>query len=233
MAFCSNCGNALLGSERFCAQCGTDVSAKPSAAPNPNAPPPPPPMQPVAATPVQYAVPAQSPRGFAVPPGPPAPVPQKHSGMMGTVVVLAIVAGLGYYYYAKSHPGTNPSAAPATTPASQPAAPAAPPPPGQGSGANAALVNQQAFDAHWQEENGFLVLTTAKWTNNSAVALNSAVVQCEQDNAEGTDLSQYRVTLNGPTAANAWSSYSNIQIGAFIASTAKVNCTVVHVKPAS
>ncbi len=228
MAFCSNCGNALLGSERFCAQCGTGVSAKPSAAPIPNSPPAAPPIQQAAAAPTPYAVPAHGPGSF---PGPPAPVPQKHSGLMGTVAILAIVAGLGYYYYAKSHPGANAPGSPATTPAaSQPAAPAAP---GQGSGANAALVNQQSFDAHWQEENGFLVLTTAKWTNNSAVAITSAVVQCEQDNAEGTDLSQYRVTLNGPTAANAWSSYSNIQLGVFIASTAKVNCTVVHVKPAS
>jgi hypothetical protein len=58
-------------------------------------------------------------------------------------------------------------------------------------------------------------------------------VQCDQDDANGNDLSQYRVTLNGPTNPSATSSYSNIQIGAYIANTAKVNCTVAHVKPAS
>jgi hypothetical protein len=153
--------------------------------------------------------------------------------MLGTVIVIVIVAGLGYYYYSKAHPGAG---SPASNPpaASQPAPqPGAPTPPPAGSGGNAALVNQQAFNAHWQEENGFLVLTTATWANNSGVGLTSAVVQCEQDDANGTDLSQYRVTLNGPTNANTTSSYSNIRIGAFIANTTKVNCTIVHVKPAS
>jgi hypothetical protein len=168
-----------------------------------------------------------------MPPG--QPVVQKRNGMLGPVIVLLIIAGIGYYYYNKSHAGTSaPAANPpaAGPPASQPGAPSAPPS-SSGSGGNAALVNQQTFNAHWQEENGFLVLTTATWANNSAVALTSAVVQCEQDDANGNDLSQYRVTLNGPTNPNATSSYSNIRIGAFIATTNKVNCTIVHVKPAS
>jgi hypothetical protein len=78
-----------------------------------------------------------------------------------------------------------------------------------------------------------LVLTTAKWSNNSTANITSAVVQCEQDDASGTDLSQYRVTLNGPTAPNTWSSFSNIQIGAVANNMSKVNCSIVHVKPAS
>lgn len=252
MAFCSNCGNTLTGKERFCAQCGADVSAKTAAAGAPSSPPPAAPVPPPAAqvfasapqpatqafasAPPQYVAPAQGPVVVAVPPGQAPAGAQNRNSMLGTIIVIVIVAGLVYYYYSKSHPGAStPASNPPTAsqPASQPGAPSAPPPAGSGSGGNAALVNQQAFNAHWQSENGFLVLTTATWANNSAVALTSAVVQCEQDDANGADLSQYRVTLNGPTNANATSSYSNIRIGAFIANTAKVNCTIVHVKPAS
>jgi hypothetical protein len=191
----------------------------------------PPPMQ-------HYAgAPGQSPMAVAYPPQ--AQPSQQKKGMMGTVVVVVIVAAIGYYYYTKSHPTTPPVAN--NPPASQPGTPSAPgdpgtpntPPPAGGGGGSAALVNQQAFTAQWANQNGMLMLTTAKWTNNSTTNLTSAVIQCEQDDASGTDLSQYRVTLNGPTPPNTWSSYSNIQIGAVATNMSKVNCTIVHVKPAS
>lgn len=239
MAFCSNCGNQLKGSEKFCAQCGSDISTKPASASGPAASAPvaappvaPPPVQPVAATPYPVGVPV--PMAMGVPP-PVQPAAQK-KGMMGTVVVVLIVAAIGYYYYNKAHSNPTPSAS--NPPASQPGTPSSPPastPPGNGGsgGGNAALVGQQAFTAQWANQSGMLVLTSAKWSNNSTTNLTSAVVQCEQDDTNGTDLSQYRVTLNGPTAPNTWSSYSNIQIGAVANNMAKVNCTIVHVKPAS
>jgi hypothetical protein len=188
----------------------------------------------MASGPVQYvAAPGQPPIAVAYPP--PAQPTQQKKGMMGTVVVVVIVAAIGYYYYTKTHPPTPPIAN--NPPASQPGAPSAPSTPpgngGGGGGANAALVNQQAFTAQWANQNGMLVLTTAKWTNSSTTNISSAVIQCEQDDANGTDLSQYRVTLNGPTPPNTWSSFSNIQIGAVATNLSKVNCAIVHVKPAS
>lgn len=249
MAFCNSCGNQLTGKERFCAQCGADTSAKPSTAatsvaaapPTPSVAPPPPPMvappvQQMGNGPVQYmAAPGQPPIAVGYPP--PAQPTQQKKGMMGTVVAVVIVAALGYYYYTRSHPPTPPVAN--NPPASQPGTPtpgAPSTPPGNGGGgggANAALVNQQAFTAQWANQNGMLVLTTAKWTNSSTTNITSAVIQCEQDDANGTDLSQYRVTLNGPTPPNTWSSFSNIQIGAVATNMSKVNCAIVHVKPAS
>jgi hypothetical protein len=132
--------------------------------------------------------------------------------MMGTLLVLAAIVGGGYYYY--NH-GTTPAPAPTPQP-----------------GDTKALVQQQTFNAQWQAENGMLVLTSAKWTNSASVPLSAATVQCEQYNADGTDLSQYRVTLNGPTNPNSASTYSNIQMGAVAGGMAKVNCDVVHVKAA-
>jgi len=216
MAFCSNCGNQLSGNEKFCAQCGQTVSAGTAApAPTPMAmpmPPTPPLVQPVATAPVAFAAPPVAPAGVAVPPAA-QPAAQK-KGMMGTVILVVIVAGLGYYYYNRIHPKPP---APVPQPAPQPSP-------------NPALVNQQSFNAQWQNESGMLVLTTAKWNNNSTTDLASATVQCEQYDAIGTDLSQYRVTLNGPTPANTWSSYSNIRIGAIANRMTKVNCSIVHVK---
>ncbi|MFZ0632582.1 MAG: hypothetical protein WA399_15635 [Acidobacteriaceae bacterium] len=144
-----------------------------------------------------------------VPTEPPAAA-QKRGGMTGTLVVLAAIVAVGYYYY--NH-GKAP--APAPTPPQT---------------TSQALVQQQSFNAQWQAEGGMLVLTSAKWTNSANVTLSAATVQCEQYNADGTDLSQYRLTLNGPTEPNTASTYSNIQIGAVASGMSKVNCDVVHVK---
>jgi len=149
--------------------------------------------------------------------------------MMGTVLVVLIAAGIGYYYYNKTHPPTPAN----NPPASQPATPGNPPSSGSGGGGSAALVNLQNFNAHWQDENGMLVLTTASWANNSNVTITSATLQCRQFNGAGTDLSEYRWTLNGPTNAGATSTYSNISLGATASGMTRVDCEIIHVKPAS
>jgi hypothetical protein len=217
--FCSNCGHSLANNERFCPECGHDVSAKTAGAPIPTPGPQPAPVQQLAGVPAQYSGPTPIPVAIPMPQAAP-----KRFGTLGTVLVTAVIVVVGLYYYGNSHPSSTPA-----TPPSTPAAP----PPAAGGGNNAALVQQQAFEAHWENTNGMLMLTTAKWTNNSTVNMTSAVVQCEQDNDGGTDLSQYRVTLNGPTNGNAYSTYSNIQIGAVATGMSKVNCTIVHVKPGS
>jgi TIR domain-containing protein len=157
----------------------------------------------------------------------PPPPDAAKGGMMGTVIILLLVVGIGYYFYQKSQNPTAPPAA--STPAPQPG-PTNTPPPNPGGGGDAAALKQQNFVAHWENQSGLLVLTTAKWTNNSTVNVTTAVVQCEQDDAGGHDLSQYRVTLNGPTPANTWSSYSNIHLGSVAKGMTQVNCTVVHIK---
>jgi hypothetical protein len=246
MAFCNKCGNQLTGNEKFCAQCGADVIAKPSgsAAPVPS----------VIPTPVPSAPPVHTQPLVSAPPPPPPPVQQvqyvpagpapvavpysqvqpaggaKKGGMMGTVVVLVIVAAIGYYYYNKSHITPSPTPSP-TPPASQPG-PQSNPPPSGGTGNNKALQAQQSLSAQWQTANGFIVVT-AKWTNNATVNMTSAVMECDQYNAGGTELAQFRVTLNGPTPPNTWSSYSSVQMGEAAADVSKLNCNIVHVTPAT
>ena len=210
-AFCSNCGKPLEGSGHFCVNCGAEIPSGAGAGPAVVSPPAAPPVQPMAA--VQYAGAVPIPAG--IPTAPPA-APQKRSGMMGTLIVLAVIVGGGYYYY---NQGKAPSPSPSPTPTPVPAP-----------SNDQALVQQQSFNAQWQDESGMLVLTSAKWTNSANVTLSSATVQCEQYNADGTDLSQYRITLNGPTGGNTTSSYSNVQIGAVATGLSKVNCDVVHVK---
>jgi hypothetical protein len=254
MAFCNNCGNQLKGSERFCAQCGADVSAKttsiasspsvaPTAAPGPvpSAAPIPayvpvasnaPPVQHAAAAPAAYApgVPGHIPGAYVPPAQNP---PAQNKGILGTVFVVVIVAAIGYYFYQnyqKTHSNTNQPTT-STPPASQPGGtPTNPPSPG--TGGNTALLQQQDLSAQWQATGGFL-LVTAKWSNGSTVNLSTAVMECDQYDANGTELSQFRVTLNGPTPANTWSSYSNIKMGAVANGLTKLACRIAHVTPAS
>ena len=245
MAFCSNCGNQLKGNEKFCAQCGTVLASKPSETasasasvptPVPVAPAPPPaPPQPIASnhplpgTPVHY-VPASQPIGVPLPP--PAQ-PANKNGMLGTILILALVAGIAYYFYDKSHSnGGNPQAnTPPSQPQPQPQAPPIPAPTGGNSG-NAALLQSQHLDAQWQSANGFIVVN-AKWTNSSSVNLASATMECDQYDNGGTDLSQFRMTLNGPTPPQTWSSYSNVQMGEAANGVNKLVCNLVHVTPSN
>ncbi len=229
MAFCSNCGHQLAGNEKFCAECGADTATKTATAPAANFAPGPGPAP--AATPLAQPIASTPYPGVPVAVGVPPPVQpaQQKKGMMGTVVVIILVAGIGYYFYNKSHTPAKPAPAPAPTAQNPPAS-------GSGSGSgngggNAALVNQQTFNAHWQDQSGMLVLTTATWANNSSTNITSATLQCRQYNAAGTDLSEYRVTLNGPTNAQASSTFTNIALGATATGMAKVDCSIIHVKP--
>jgi hypothetical protein len=158
---------------------------------------------------------------------PPAQPVQQKKGMVGTVVIVLLVAGLGYYFYSKSHVPAKPAPTPA------PVVQTPPPNGNSGNGGTAALVKLQSFNAHWQDESGMLTLTTATWANNSTTDIASATLQCRQFNTAGTDLSEYRVTLNGPTKAQASSQFSNISLGATASGMTKVDCSIIHVKPAS
>lgn len=263
MAFCSNCGNQLTGTEKFCAQCGTVVASRPSPAPEAAAPasasgsapaatppsataavpppplPPPAPPQPMAAThlppgtPVHYVPPGQVPIGV---PMPPPAQPANKNGMLGTILIVVLVAGIGYYYYNKIHPspGTPQANNPPSQQQPQPQQqnPPIPTPSGGGNGGNATLLQAQQLDAQWQSANGFIVVN-AKWTNSSTVNLASAVMECDQYDTGGTDLSQFRMTLNGPTPPQTWSSYSNMQMGAVATGVNKLVCNLVHVTPAN
>jgi hypothetical protein len=224
MAFCGNCGHQLTGNEKFCGECGVETH------PATSLPQPVPAQLPTAAPP-----PVDSPGPVPVPPASPAPPVRQKKGIMGTVVVVVAVALIGYYVYSRSRPPVDPAPSPAPAPAPAPAplpAVQTPPPAVNPTGTDPAqLVAQQAFNAHWQDQSGMLVLASATWANNSDTPLASATLQCHQFNDAGTDLSMYRVTLDGPTAANSTSTFTNISLGATATGMTKVDCSIIHVKP--
>ena len=99
MAFCSNCGTQLEGTERFCVKCGVEqttkaggaVAAPPAAMPQP-------PVQPFAGVPPQH-----SPAPVPIPIMMPSPAPAKGSSLKWIVLVLVVVAGGLYYNHNRNH----------------------------------------------------------------------------------------------------------------------------------
>src|ERR1017187_7159209 len=198
MAFCSKCGTLLQGDERFCVKCGNDVSAQTASTAAPSTPVPP--VQPIAAVPASFVPPAPIPVAVAIP----AQASAKRSGLLLVVIVLVVVAA-GYYYYTKHK------------------APAAPQP-----GADAALVKQQAFNADWRNSFGFVQVYNARWTNNAAVVIQSATLECDQYAGNGTDLAQMRITLNGPLQPGASTTFNPFQMGEVAVNVNRVKCNVVY-----
>jgi len=206
MAFCKNCGTQLQGDEHFCVECGTEVSPQgngaAAAAPHGTVSPMQvPPAPPVPGMPGTYLPPGAIPIAMIQPQAPP-----KRGGWIKALLVIALVAAVGYYFV-KHLPSSS------TDPA-----------------ANAALTKLQTFDAHWQAIYGFVQVSNGKWTNNATIAIDSATLECDQYDSNGTDLAQMRTTLNGPIQPGASETFNPFQMGAVAANVYKVTCTIVHVK---
>jgi hypothetical protein len=212
MAFCGNCGNQLQSDERFCVKCGHDVSANAvrtatSVAAPPVQPAAPhvqaatPALQPAAA--VQYAAPGAIPMPVAVPQAPP-----KRGGVVGTVILVALVAA-GLYYYSKHR---TPPTPPVTT---------------------AQLAQQQNFAGHWENVFGFIEVSNGKWVNNAKLAIQTATLECDQYSSNNTDLAQMRTTLNGPVQPGASATFNTFQMGTVADYMNHVNCWIVDVSPAT
>jgi hypothetical protein len=241
MAFCKNCGAELEGNEKFCVKCGTPVDvnqATPPIGPVLRAPvavmQAPPPPRPVAGSYASFGAPP-----VAVPL--PQAQPMKHSWAT-TVIVLVVLAAGGYYYQkhqaapAAPQPGTAP-AQPAQAPQpAQPAVPTAPSQPGAAPtvpGGGQGSAQQQAFAGHWQVVNGYVVISNATWKNNANVAMQSAVLECDQFNMGRTDLAQMKMTLNGPVQPGGTVTFNAFQMGGVVMNMNTVNCGIVDVTPAN
>jgi hypothetical protein len=155
--------------------------------------------------------------------------------MWAWIVVLGLVAA-GYSYYSNNKQAAPAPPAGATPPAAgtPPAAATPPAAPGQPvvQGQPVALVQQQSFDGHWKAIYGMVEVTNAAWTNHSAVAIQSAVLQCDQYAANGADLSQNRTTLNGPVQPGGTATFNPFQMGAVTVYMSRVTCAIVAVTPA-
>jgi hypothetical protein len=244
MAFCGNCGAQLTGDEHFCSKCGNQVATN------------------GAATPVATArgpagsevYPAQMPIPVVMATSPVAQTKGKGLIWAG-IIVLALLAGA---YYSKHHqqtpsgpgqwtpgqapgaqgrPGAardpatapNPSGAPGPAPA--PGAPVEPGEPGPG-GPNAALVEQQEFSNDSSPANGVVEIFNGRWTNNSSIAMQQAILECDQYDDSGDVLAQMRTTLNGPVQPGGTGAYNAFDMGAVKPGLVRVNCGIVAVSPA-
>jgi len=165
--------------------------------------------------------------------------PMKHSWAT-TVIVLGLLAAVGYYYQkhqaaaAAPQPGTAPTqpatapqpAQPATAPSQPGAAPAVP-----GGGQGPAQL--QVFAGHWQVVNGYVVISNGIWKNNANVAMQSATLECDQFNLGRTDLAQMRTTLNGPVQPGGTATFNAFQMGGAVMNMHSVNCEIMAVAPAN
>ena len=255
-AFCSKCGAHVEENERFCPKCGNDVTAGAAA---PLAAAPVPVAQPVAPPPPVYAAPPPPPQAYPPPPqGYPAPPPAGY-GAPGPIpvvvppvegakknntlwIVIAIAAAVGGWYYYQNHQpttATTPPTAPQTAPQPggappAPATPAQPGGPGPG-GPNAALVQQQQWSSTEAPANGQVQVQNGKWVNGSQVAITSAVLECDQYDANQTVLAQNQTNLtlsNPPLTPGNNATFNNFNAGQIVQNVNSVNCGIVDVTPA-
>jgi hypothetical protein len=166
----------------------------------------------------------------------------KKNNMLWLAVAVAAAAG-GWYYYHKPPPTPTPAPAPTTqtqptTPPGGappgPATPAQPGGPGPG-GPNAALVQQQQWSSQEQPANGYVQVQNGKWTNGSTVAMASAVLECDQYDANQTVLAQNQATLTPntpPLAAGSSVTLNAFNMGQVVQNVNSVNCGIVAVTPA-
>jgi hypothetical protein len=245
-AFCSKCGTQTTGNERFCVKCGNDLTA--AAAPVAAAP-----VAQPAPPPAAYAPPP--PQNYGAPPAPgyvaPGPVPvmgvpppaePKKNNTMWIVIAIAAAAGGWYYYHNQQQTQTqNPPANPPLTAPQppggappQPATPAQPGGPGPG-GPNAALVQAQQWSSQENPVNGYVQVQNGNWVNGATVAIQTAVLECDQYDANQAVLAQNQTNLtlsNPPLAPGNNATFNAFNAGQVVQNVSSVNCGIISVTPA-
>lgn len=249
MTFCSHCGAQLQGDERFCVACGTPVSAAAgpavaaagggvAAAPVPSMPAAPVPAAPM---PMTFAGPYPAPGQYPLLVGGAPPAAAKSGGSKWTWIVIAAVVFGGYFYSKEATTTTPPATAPVqpggTAPQGTPGSPTQPGAPAPGTPAqpvtSGPVVEAQVFSGHWQAIYGKVELTNTSWTNKATAAMQSASLECDQYAANGSDITQSQMTLNGPVQPGGTVTFNPFQMGSVSPSMSKVNCWIVAVTPAN
>ena len=204
MAFCSNCGTQLEGTERFCVRCGVEQTTKAGGAavavPSAAAPPaamPPQPVQPFAGVPHQHP-PAPAPIPIMMPP----PAPAKGSSLKWIVMVLIVVAG-GFYYNHYRHQQQH-----------------------------QALAQAQQFIGNWDNVNGFVQISQGQWRNGSTVIIQSVTLECTQFAQSGQAISHFDSRLNGPVQPGQTILFNPFQMGQMAQGVSKLQCSVVDANTA-
>jgi hypothetical protein len=99
-----------------------------------------------------------------------------------------------------------------------------------------ALVEDQKFTWSWQLSNGSLQLTDGEWTNNSAVAIQSAEIECVQYAPGGAVLRRDSITLSKtdgtPVAPGAAVSFTSVTAADAAEGVDTVSCKIKSVTAA-
>jgi hypothetical protein len=96
-------------------------------------------------------------------------------------------------------------------------------------------VQQQQWSSQEAPANGYVQVQNGKWTNGSTVAMASAVLECDQYDANQTVLAQNQATLtpnNPPLAAGSYVTLNPFNMGQVVQNVNSVNCGIVAVTPA-
>lgn len=204
MAFCSNCGAQLEGTERFCVRCGVEQTTRTggaaAAAPSAAAPPvavPPQPVLPFAGVPPQHA-----PGPIPIPIMMPLPTPAKGSSLKWIAIALVLVAG-GFYYNHYRHQQQH-----------------------------QALAQAQQFIGNWDNVNGLVQISQGQWRNGSNVVIRSVTLECKQFGQTGQTISHFDTMLNGPAQPGQTILYGPFQMGQMAQGVSKLQCNVIDVNPA-
>ncbi len=143
------------------------------------------------------------------------------------LIAAAVIFGL-WYIGTHDKDNTNPGTSPTTQ--TQPG-------PGGGGGGGGggnqdqAIVAAQKFtEGGYNGVNGQIQVTQGQWLNGSNVALQAAMLGCQQMDANGQNLTQNQVTLTGPAPPGATVNLATFSIGAEAQGAAKVNCKITAVE---
>jgi hypothetical protein len=210
MAFCGNCGTHAEDNEHFCRNCGHDLTA---ASPHAQPPAPPADAQP-------YLAPGAIPPG-AIPLAPPA----AKKTMSTPVRVLVFIVGLVAIWSGLKQMGVIKG--PST-------------PSGGGTGSNAigtlatqatGAAQQESFTGQWAVANGEMQINKGVWNNQSNVAVQSVVMECDQYDNNNSDQAQKQITLvttnRAALPAGDTADFKSIDMGPAVENVAKVNCGIL------
>jgi hypothetical protein len=162
-----------------------------------------------------FLTPGQVPMSVDV--APPAPAMKSR---LWWLVILVVAAGVYLYY-------TRTQAQQGTTPAQQTQ------PGGSGGNQDQAVIAAQQFTGGFNYVNGQIQLTNGRWVNGSNIPLAAATLGCGQLDANGQNLEQDQVMLNGPAQPGQTVTLPTFMIGAMVQGATEVRCKITAVEPAN
>jgi hypothetical protein len=97
-------------------------------------------------------------------------------------------------------------------------------------------VQAQQWSSQEQPANGYVQVQNGKWVNGSNVSIQTAVLECDQYDANQAVLAQNQTNLtlsNPPLVPGNNATFSNFNAGQIVQGVNTVNCGIIAVTPAN